>query len=974
MKVDRISRTSVSFLLVVVLGVASLGHAGAAEQGDDVARLVSKHASVWRSQPVKTPETFASDGPLLGNGDMKLAIGGPAEALSFYVSKNDLWFLKSGYQVLRSPSFGHLTLKTPALKGAGYTITQSFYDAITTGRFTTKAGTLQMKSYVAATRNLFVVELNSEGAEFELDAGLTVTRRGIARTHSEEQGDVFFASKEFLPQHVDIPSGYAVAWKVLGVKTVLKAQTMKTESFQVQIGREQFQSGRWGFQGAVDDLRVYDRALSAKALGAWVAGKPVADATYVWHADELPATARGVKEIPGKVGKAWQFIGDADCFVDAGRIDMPLTPVTMGGWIRIDGVHKEANYLLSCGTWDKGVSLGLSAGKLRFSVNGRYLESGALPVGKWLHVAGSYDGSRMAIYVDGKNVQTLGRSHIETHFTVKPGQPVTLLMSMDSSFKSKDYKTRVVKALADVSDASDLSRIRKAHSAWWADYWSKSYVEIGEPLVEAAYYRSLYTMGAASRDPGFPPSGIFGWHTTDNPNWGGGYWMNYNQMAPFHGLVSCNRLEQHDPQDTPLLEFMEAGKRFAKTVTKTRGILYPVGIGPMGTDATRTKRHGHRVEGGSIFHQQRSNTAYGAVNMVQRWYATYDPVWGKKVYPYIREVATFWEDYLKFENGRYIIYRDAIHEGSGWNTNPILSLGFVHNIMAVALDMSRELGVDEDRREKWQHIIDHMNGFSLQEREGKTVFRYSEQGTAWYWAGTLGLQQIYPGNSIGLDSHPKLLEVSRNTALMMQRWHDTCGSSSMFPAAVRIGLDPNLILAKLVEYAERSYPNGFQLDNITGIENCSTTPNTINEMLCVSHVSVGKAHIQGQPATKKKQLEGLPHLIRLFPVWPRERDARFVNIRCWGAFLVSSELKGGNVQYVRIKSERGRDCHLLNPWPGEAVVVTRNGKQAETVSGERVKLQTKSGEILRISLSPAIPAARGRGEGTIESAARLTRT
>ena len=111
-----------------------------------------------------------------------------------------------------------------------------------------------------------------------------------------------------------------------------------------------------------------------------------------------------------------------------------------------------------------------------------------------------------------------------------------------------------------------------------------------------------------------------------------------------------------------------------------------------------------------------------------------------------------------------------------------------------------------------------------------------------------------------------------------------------------------------------------------GIENCSTTPNTVNEMLCMSHVGI----------------------IRLFPVWPKEKEARFVNIRAWGAFLVSAKLKMGVVTGVKITSEKGRDLSLQNPWPGKKVCVTRNGKVAESATGERFTLKTAAGEVLEL--------------------------
>jgi len=58
---------------------------------------------------------------------------------------------------------------------------------------------------------------------------------------------------------------------------------------------------------------------------------------------------------------------------------------------------------------------------------------------------------------------------------------------------------------------------------------------------------------------------------------------------------------------------------------------------------------------------------------------------------------------------------------------------------------------------------------------------------------------------------------------------------------------------------------------------------------------------------------------------------------------VASELKGGEVSYVRINSEKGRPCTLVNPWPGKAIIVYRGGKKTETLIGERVVLKTQAG-------------------------------
>jgi len=526
-----------------------------------------------------------------------------------------------------------------------------------------------------------------------------------------------------------------------------------------------------------------------------------------------------------------------------------------------------------------------------------------------------------------------------TTFSLVPGRKVIVVLRSTSQFEHEGCLAKTQEQVRHL-DAASLAQLRVAHAEWWAQYWARSYVDIGHDPVALHYYRSLYVMGACSRNPIFPPS-IFGsWITTDQPAWAGDYHLNYNHMAPYYGLYSANRIEQGDPQDAPLLDFVTRGRWYAENVTKTRGVLYPVGIGPLGIETTRNAeryRNSPNFEKGGLLFQQRSNTAYCLVNIAQRWRCTYDSDYGRRVYPLVRDVVDFWEDYLKFEDGRYVIYGDAIHEGSGQNKNPILTLGLLRNTFALALDMSEVLETDADRRTKWRHILNHLSDFTTQQREGKEVFRYTEKGTAWWRDNTLGIQQIYPAGAIGLDSDPKLLKVAHNTIGVMGRWIDFNGSNSFFPAAVRVGYDPNVILQKLGDYSQNTYANGFQKDNPHGIENCSTVPNTINEMLCTGHGDV----------------------LRVFAVWPRERDARFHNIRTWGAFLVSGALTDGEVEYVRLRSEKGRPCTLVNPWLGRAIQLQRNGKTAERLVGNRITFPTSTDEEVLIKKAPAVRIVAG---------------
>jgi len=732
-----INRTSWTALCFCILAWLAGSAAQAEEPQARALEIVKDLEAIWTAPPARTPADHSVDGPLMGNGDMGVCLGGPPKALTFHLSKNDFWKLKSAAKSSGPRVFGTLQLACEKMKGAGYRVEQSLFNGVTAISLDGEDLGVRILSWVAASENMLVIELSALKGTTEFQVSFQADQGGGSTATAGRDGSMIWAERKFV-QDVDIPVEAAAAMKGIG-----------------------------------DDLTA-DLSLS-------------------------------------------------------------------------------------------------------------------------------------------------------------PDHPATLVLAMASRFKHRDPAAHVRKRISLFS-GEELLSLRRAHDSWWAEYWKRSWVEIGNPVLEKAYYQALYSMGAASRDPEFPP-GIFGtWITTDSPQWSGDYHLNYNHMAPFYGLYSANRLEQADPQDAPILDFRERGRWYATHVTGTRGVLYPVGIGPKGIETTRNHDHyreSPNFEKGGLFFQQRSNAAYCLVNMAQRWRCTCDPGYGRRIHPFVKEVADFWVDYLKFENGRYVIRGDAVHEGSGQDINPILTLGLLRNSFDLALDLSLALDLDAGCREKWRHIVEHLSGFTTQERNGTTVFRYTEKGTAWWNDNTLGIQHIYPGNAIGLDSDPSLLEVSRNTIRVMQRWLDFNGTNSLFPAAVRVGYDPVLILEHLRRYAEHTYPNGFQLGNPHGIENFSTVPNTINEMLCMSH----------------------GHLLRLFPVWPKDRDARFARIRCWGAFLVTSALRNGAVQFVEIHSERGRDCTMVNPWPGRKVKIHRGDGGAETISGERFTFDTAAGETVLLGPS-----------------------
>ena len=85
----------------------------------------------------------------------------------------------------------------------------------------------------------------------------------------------------------------------------------------------------------------------------------------------------------------------------------------------------------------------------------------------------------------------------------------------------------------------------------------------------------------------------------------------------------------------------------------------------------------------------------------------------------------------------------------------------------------------------------------------------------------------------------------------------------------------------------------------------------------------------------------------LFPAWPKEWDAQFT-LAARDAFIISASQQNGQIEFVEIYSKKGVPCRVHNPWDETPVTLYRDGKEAETISGQLLVIPTAPGEIVTL--------------------------
>jgi hypothetical protein len=739
--------------LLAMTAALSVAATTDAEPAPDAERVVSGHTAAFSQPPRAVPTDKTPDGPLLGNGDVGVVNAGPPERQRFHIGKNDFW---SRHCIV---TVGGVALEIPGLAGASYRQEQDLYNAEVRGAFVKEGLKVRMRSWVSATENLLLTELIAE-APGPVDVGVSL-----------------WAGQEQAPS---------------------AAAGINENDNRVNIGREQHGGGRWYFDGLIDELRVYDRALSAEEIQALKDLKSVGDGLVrCWGFDEEGGDVAKDAANKGGDGKLMGGAREAGKKGQALRLDgrqayVDCPPVRAGKGVTVaaylspkthakDG---EAQYVFSKGEWNAGYSLGLSGSKPRFAIGDRFAQAAMpLPLNRWTHVAGTFDGRRIRLYVDGTEAGRQasgaplpastghengllwmtragapegeswrrvavacralggelqraedGSDGVSATLTLAPGKAVTIASSILSDRDAPENLDAAKRRVAGLT-ADQAAKLGQDHRLWWRGYWARSLLEIPDKVIERHYYGALYILGSCCR-PGRIAPGLFGnWITTDRPAWQGDYTLNYNFEAPFYGVDAANRGELALTYVDAILGLVPQGREMAAS-RKWKGVHFPTHFGPYGLLPEGWQDWG-----------QRSDAAYAAIPFIDHALYSQDADFlRQKAYPFLLEVAAFWEDYLKLENGRYLICNDSIHEGSGTDVNPVLTLGLVRRLFSALVEFSRELGVDEARREKWRHILDNLAAYPLQERNGRTVTprRARRGGTTTGWASSISTR---PGPS-----------------------------------------------------------------------------------------------------------------------------------------------------------------------------------------------------------------------------------
>ncbi len=495
----------------------------------------------------------------------------------------------------------------------------------------------------------------------------------------------------------------------------------------------------------------------------------------------------------------------------------------------------------------------------------------------------------------------------------------------------------------------------KKNTLLWSTYWNRSAVQLQDPFLEQIWYRNLYFLNCVTRPDATCP-GIFGNWSYNNIGtaWHGDYHMNYNTQQPFWVSFSSNHLEKNLPYVNLVEHLLPVSKRWARDYYEMPGAYFPHSAYPVemtmnpypvpdwGWEISETPWTVQGLWWHYLYSGDTSflrNRAFGPlkaaveflVAYLQRPEATDSNYWGDHAFHVFPTVPP---ELYGLQPGFKLNYDCSVD---------ISLIKFAFNAYNKAV---RLLGIEDNEKQllaRTTLILANLPAYpTAQSKEyGQVLVSVPGERPDVVYNVPIPLFPVFPAEDTAFMSKPANHTLLKNT-YYNQRNEGGNDLVMINLQAARLGLLDLEKFKQQVKYC--LLPNGTATDMVMQVHG-RYSDNT--DFAYMKRMGIWIENFALPAVINESLMQSYTGTIRLFPNWPRGKDAAFDDLRAAGAFLVSARQKNGVVEKVMIKSEAGGDLLLTNPWPGKTVIMqSEYGKKVFKTT--TIKCSTRPGEVFSI--------------------------
>lgn len=617
-----------------------------------------------------------------------------------------------------------------------------------------------------------------------------------------------------------------------------------------------------------------------------------------------------------------------------------------------------------------------------------------------------YCGTAVAVGVDGAEFSaSAGRTAATITVPAHSGSFTVIIGGASSMSRNTDVKSAAVR---NCTLSQGFESVYVSNRTWWNGFWSKSYVYLPDRKdyeQRRTYY--MYLAGISNRGD-FPSKYNGGiWIAEgDRRDWGSWYW-NWNQDSLYQPLESANHGELLEPlykmRENCYEQYRVAAQQLwnikggdAIFIGETSGVLGAETL-PDDVAADIRKFLAGEIRLNDTISQMGdirnsflvpwnykcwggSNVSYVTHTMVatqetaeyfwQKYLYTGDVRWLRDhAYKFIKGAAELYRGYygfIKESDGFYHFNRTNLHEHIWGGRDVIDDLSLARGIFAVSIKSSEILGVDDDLRDIWREILDNLAPYPLSSDDDAIGFTVGSKSGRKTWAQ--GRRPAVLVRALDGTESPQFKMLEKFDVLNLEirdqksdggdweiavnTFYDTPGYLNQYKNGLP---DLNGSSRFLEDAAKLGMADELEVMLASQYKMFQNTPNLLHDQgdyYSAEGYGTWSQAIQQALMQSLVPLYGDNAVIRVFPAWTRNRDAKF-KLLAKGGFLVFSSMAGGAIEYVGIESQLGGKCLIRSPW-NDKVQVYRNGVIAETLErmeNSLLSFETEVGE--RIVLVPS---------------------
>jgi len=361
-----------------------------------------------------------------------------------------------------------------------------------------------------------------------------------------------------------------------------------------------------------------------------------------------------------------------------------------------------------------------------------------------------------------------------------------------------------------------------------------------------------------------------------------------------------------------------------------------------------------------------------------RYESTMDVKWLREwAYPILKGTVEFYRTFPNLQkeaDGKFHIHH-VNHSEWNWNADDTQEeLSTIRGITPLLIRASEILGVDQDLRPAWRELLANLAPLPTNEAAGMR-----EPGAPLLWVTathtarpqdrprlsaapaasfdlctletddadikriTLATYEAGPAHNLGPDTHIGVLSAISSMAAHLGRADHL---KIILPSQIRCRVAQGDFVDPTGTGEPIVMANRMTLREGPGATDCQR----LGQVTAGLHLAL----LQSSPPAPGKS-----PVIRVFGAWPAEWDAEFT-LLARGAFLVTSAMRGGTIEFVELRSQAGGECGVRNPWGEKAVTLYRDGRRAEELNRSLLAFSTAKGETIVLVPVGITPESRKR--------------